>query len=200
MEKAASHTMTEENTEENDKLKDTADEVDVIELTGGQSSTMNLPSIDTESSAQIIKSSSTFTPSTQLQTKDSHRINPNKWGGYFRGYVRQDWDTIILEDGVDELRADWVELYFDLIYVACIVHMSAEVAEAIAFYDPHRRRLAGDDDGYRNDYYADSNCYDQWPYSYLLTCFAQFGLLTNAWRTQVLFYVVCQSCDLLNNL
>merc|ERR1719474_172071 len=116
-------------------------------------------------------SHSHLTPSTALQNLPTHRIDPNRWYGLFRGYIRQDWNTVNVPDGVDELRANWVELFFDLIYVACIVHLSSEVAYSIpeVSEDSHRR-LASD------------SCSDQWDYAYIPTAFAQFLLLWNGWR------------------
>eukprot|EP00484_Ammonia_sp_Unknown_P021243 CAMPEP_0197041654 /NCGR_PEP_ID=MMETSP1384-20130603/18170_1 /TAXON_ID=29189 /ORGANISM="Ammonia sp." /LENGTH=590 /DNA_ID=CAMNT_0042472625 /DNA_START=62 /DNA_END=1834 /DNA_ORIENTATION=+ len=149
-------------------------------------------------SDSAIKSRSSFVPiaATNLQNKASHRIDPDKYGGWFRGYVRQDWNTINVEDGVQELRANWIELFFDLIYVACIVHLSAEVTYSLAAAEGHRRRLAGSTADYTT---TDEHDCVNWKYTYIFVAFAQFGMLTNAWRSQVQYithFVFNQQMDL----
>ena len=144
---------------------------------------------------------SVTTLSTQLQNDDEYRIDPKRWCKCFRGYVRQDWHTVNVPDGVDELRAHWVELFFDLIYVACIVHLSSEVVYSLPdsptssptespTYAPttSRRRLGSSDD----------SCSDEWEYAYLLTAFAQFLLLFQGWLDCVLYitrFVMNQQMD-----
>ena len=125
--------------------------------------------------------------STQLQNDDEYRIDPKRWCKCFRGYVRQDWHTVNVPDGVDELRAHWVELFFDLIYVACIVHLSSEVAYSLPGEESHRR-LGSEGD----------SCSDEWEYAYLLTAFAQFLLLFQGWMDCVLYitrFVMHQQMD-----
>eukprot|EP01084_Bolivina_argentea_P076434 138523_1 len=152
-------------------------EIELNTAGGALQSTSNTETLDSnnitklQQPTEVIATRSTthsFTPSTALQSQPLYRINPNKWCGLFRGYVRQDWETINVEDGIDELRAHWVELFFDLIYVACIVHLSAEAAYSISHPDTtnHRRRLANN-----------NACNHSWTYSFILTGFAQFGLL-----------------------
>ena len=82
--------------------------------------------------SRISPKSPYFSPSTALQNKNSHRINPQKWRKLFRGYIRQDWNTVSIDDGIDELRAEWAELFFDLIFVACIVHLGQEAVYSIS--------------------------------------------------------------------
>eukprot|EP01083_Nonionella_stella_P096630 271703_1 len=141
------------------------------------------------SSSQVSRTTTSYTPSVALQTQKHYRIDPEKWCGLFRGYVRQDWDTINIPDGVDELRAHWVELFFDLIYVACIIHISTEAAYSISSNTsstiPHRR-LAG---AGLNPEEHEQHCNVRypWTYSFIVVTFAQFGLLCNAWMDQVMY-------------
>ena len=123
---------------------------------------------------EVKRSSTHLTPSTDLQNKSSHRIDPEKYFGLLRGYIRQDWNTVNVPDGVDELRANWVELFFDLIYVACIVHLSSEVTYSLPGESDDRRRLASAS----SDSYG---CSGGWEYAYIFTAFAQFLLLYNGW-------------------
>eukprot|EP01084_Bolivina_argentea_P101887 182609_1 len=69
--------------------------------------------------------------SLSIQSDPNYHINKNKYFGVFRGYMRQDWDTLNIEHGLEEQRAEWIELFFDLIYVACIVHISHEAVYSI---------------------------------------------------------------------
>ena len=122
--------------------------------------------------------------STALQFRNTHRIDPEKWFALFRGYIRQDWNTIYEEEGIDELRANWVELFFDLIYVAVIVHLSAEAADSISCDSSHRRLATS---ATADDSHSDEYCSDAWKYGFVVCCFGQFALLTNWWRKQVLY-------------
>eukprot|EP01083_Nonionella_stella_P169654 575778_1 len=74
-----------------------------------------------------------------LQTDSFYHIDPNKHCQIFRGYVRQDWDTINVEHGSEELRAGWIDILFDLIFVACVVHLATEAVYSIPSDDAHRR-------------------------------------------------------------
>ena len=153
---------------------DVADKMEEqIEMNNAASETLNLSREPSGSGLETLDTSrslSGFTPSTTLQTKDTHRIDPKRWCGLCRGYVRQDWDTIIVEDGVDELRAGWIELFFDLIFVAAIIHIAST-----AVYQ-----------------YKKGSTY------FLLTVFAQFAMLLLLWREQVMYesrFVMNQTID-----
>ena len=98
---------------------------------------------------------------------------------HFRAYVRQDWHTFGHQDGLDELRAGWVELFFDLVFVACIVHLSSEAVYSIGS-DSYRRRLAAAAE------YDNGECHNG-AYDFLFTCFAQFLLLSSFWQEQVMY-------------
>ena len=109
-----------------------------------------------------------------------NKINPNKWCGLFRGYIRKDYCK-------DELRASWVELFNDLIFVACIVHLAYEAVHSLPTTAPHtstedtndtiRRRLSTESS-------YNSNCGE---YDFVLTVFAQFGLFSTFWLEQVMY-------------
>jgi len=149
--------------------------------------------------------------STALQSLGNYHINHEKYFGWFRGYVRQDWDTISVPDDMSELKADWSELFFDLIYVACIVHISAEASYSVK--TDSRRRMMADlpfdcpdlADYHRrlgsDDYSSSSNgyCYyNQGDYDYIVTAFSQFGLMVKAWESMVSYtsyFVMNQRMD-----
>merc|ERR550539_736822 len=93
---------------------------------------------------------------------------------HFKAFVRQDFHTFGRQDGLDELRAGWVELFFDLVFVACIVHLSSEAVYSIGSDSGHGRRLAA---ATGTEYCRHGNG----PYDFLFTCFAQFLLLSSFW-------------------
>jgi len=150
------------------------------------------------SSGHLVSHQNEVTASTELRNKPLYRIDPKKYCGLLRGYVRQDWHTVTIHEDVDELRANWVELFFDLIYVACIVHISQEVAYGLPDDgdDAHRRRrlAGGASTAEYGNTYEPYDAYDSevcganhWDYGFLITAFAQFALLLVAWRGQVLY-------------
>ena len=153
-----------------DQLATAEDNQERIELAPSSPTSIDDPD---EVSVERSNTNSHLTPSTALQNEDHYRIDPERWHGLLRGYVRQDWKTVNVPDGVDELRANWGELFFDLIYVASIVHLSAEAAYSIADDDGSHRRLASSG--------GDATCADEWKYGYILTAFAQFSLLVNGY-------------------
>ena len=135
-------------------------------------------------------------PSIALRDDPHYRIDPTRFYGWFRSYVRQDWGTINVREGgeIEELRAGWIELFFDLIYVAGIVHISSEAVYSLdtveTSYDSSdyssynstdvytttgHRRLAGSSDGEL----VSSN------YDFLEATLVQFGLLVCCWNEQV---------------
>ena len=112
-----------------------------------------------------------------------YRIDPNKYNGWFRGYVRQDWDTVDPDEDVEveELRAAWIELFFDLIYVAGIVNISEQAVHS--FEDEHGHH----DDTYvydSGDYHETSDIESVY-FDFLWCTFAQFGLLVSVWDEHV---------------
>lgn len=163
----------------------------------------------------------TIINSTALQSLKNYHIDHEKYCGWFRGYVRQDWDTISVPDDLSELKADWSELFFDLIYVACIVHISQEASYSVpsetysSDYTPSptyyptssSRRLMdiyGTDCPYPRRLGASSSSDDSYCYGvdgeldYLLTAFAQFGLMVKAWEGMVYYtsyFVMNQQMD-----
>ena len=85
-----------------------------------------------------------------------------EYGGYLRGYVRQDWNTVQKSKhhgSWEELKPSWTELFFDLMFVAAIIHISSEVAIA----------------------------YDNGSYIFIIQVFIQFGLLELSWFECVLY-------------
>ena len=157
--------------------------------------------------------------STALQSLKNYHIDHEKWMGWFRGYVRQDWDTISVPDAMSELKADWSELFFDLIYVACIVHISQEASYTVQSGGTYRRRMMMEQQfvdcpysrrgllgssygttasgyGYGSDSVCDTD--GEFYYTYLLTAFAQFGLLVKAWEGMIYYtsyFVMNQKMD-----
>ena len=103
-----------------------------------------------------------FIPSSALIHHPEYSIDVNQYCGKCRGSVRQDWNTIETDDDEvrnwEELKPHWFELFFDLMFVAAIVHISTEVA-----YEYEK---------YHN-------------YMFIVTVFAQFGLLILCWLEQV---------------
>ena len=102
-----------------------------------------------------------FIPSSALLHHPLYSIDVTKHCTILRGSVRQDWNTIETDDDEErnweELKPHWFELFFDLMFVAAIVHISSEVAYA---------------------YYYDE-------YIFIVTVFPQFGLLILCWLEQV---------------
>lgn len=81
---------------------------------GGKTNTLNIPGDDIEngSSGEITHKQSIH--SAALKLDDQYRINEKKHP-LLRGYIRQDWEQVCGEEGeIEELRAEWVELFFDL--------------------------------------------------------------------------------------
>eukprot|EP01083_Nonionella_stella_P275779 936765_1 len=127
--------------------------------------------------SDLFKSPDHVKTSTALQVSDKYRIDATRYCKLFRGYIRQDWDTINVKHGADELRAGWIDILFDLIFVACVVHISVEAAYSLPTSD--HRRLAAVQTGH-------SSC-DSGPYDFVLTCFSQFALLSLFWMEQTMF-------------
>eukprot|EP01083_Nonionella_stella_P169653 575774_1 len=120
-----------------------------------------------------------------LQTDSFYHIDPNKHCQIFRGYVRQDWDTINVEHGSEELRAGWIDILFDLIFVACVVHLATEAVYSIPSDDAHRR-LASSTTVQHAEAHEDGEECHPGPYDVVWTCFAQFGLLSLFWMEQTM--------------
>eukprot|EP01083_Nonionella_stella_P096512 271360_1 len=121
---------------------------------------------DDDSSSGYVTTETTLDLYEAVVFDDTH-IPRDRFYGLFKGHIRN--------NEREELRAIWVELFFDLIYAACIIHLSAEVAS-------HHITL----------------CHNEWKYAFLLTGFAQFGLFTQTWRDQVLYvtyFVFTQRMD-----
>lgn len=115
--------------------------------------------------------------------KTSHdKIDSERYFGLFRGYTRNNYH-------LGELRATWVELFNDLIFVAIIVHLAYEAVHNIPAtvnhseegYDDtsHRRLLAS-----VSPMVSPSHC---GTYDYLWIVFAQFGLFCTFWTEQVMY-------------
>eukprot|EP01084_Bolivina_argentea_P116441 206900_1 len=106
----------------------------------------------------------TFIPSSALLHHPLYSIPVDKYCGILRGSVRQDWNTVETEydeeRNWEELKPHWFELFFDLMFVAAIVHISSEVADAFEHYD----------------------------YIFIVTVFPQFGLLILCWLEQALYH------------
>jgi len=103
-----------------------------------------------------------YVDSKALMLDPQYRIDPNRYGGLLRGYVRQDWNTVQdnhQHGSWEELHPSWTELFFDLMFVAAIIHISGEVLIA----------------------------YDSKNYIFILQSFLQFGLLQLAWFECVLY-------------
>eukprot|EP01083_Nonionella_stella_P145436 455752_1 len=150
--------------------------------------------IDGEESRDVISQMRT---SMQLQIDPKYYIDRDKYRGYFRGYIRQDWSHINLHGGLEEQRAEWIELFFDLMFVACIVHISSEAVYSIPS-DAKHRRLASS----THPHDALHGCHPG-KYDYICTCFAQFGLLTLSWVEQTMMeshFVFNQKIDVIFRL
>eukprot|EP01083_Nonionella_stella_P017941 50210_1 len=111
-----------------------------------------------------------YLPSHQLIHHPSYSIDIYICGFPVRGSVRQDWNTIETDEepNGEELPPQWFELFFDLMFVAAIVHISMEVADA-----------------YHDKYFI--SC-----------IFAQFGLLIVCWLCIALYnsrFRMTQMCD-----
>eukprot|EP01083_Nonionella_stella_P285295 971106_1 len=107
-------------------------------------------------------------------TQTENKIDPNKWFGLFRGYIRQDYYE-------DELRASWGELFYDLIFVACIVHLAYEGVHSLPTHEePTHRRLET-----ATTHTESTHCSTE--YDYLILVFAQFGLFTTFWLEKVMY-------------
>eukprot|EP01083_Nonionella_stella_P257024 880178_1 len=67
-----------------------------------------------------------YLPSHQLIHHPSYSIDIYICGFPVRGSVRQDWNTIETDEepNGEELPPQWFELFFDLMFVAAIVHIS----------------------------------------------------------------------------
>jgi len=116
-------------------------------------STLDIP--NNESSSDMI----TKHHSAALRLEAEYRID-EKTHPWFRGYIRQDWQTISGEEGeLEELRAEWIELFFDLMFVAIIVHISSQAAYA----------------------------WDKRSHFYLFTIFSQFAMIIMLWQEQVMY-------------
>eukprot|EP01084_Bolivina_argentea_P066430 121083_1 len=108
----------------------------------------------------------TFLLSSDLIHHPDYSIPSDKYCGVLKGSVRQDWNTVLSEDNWNEeqnwedLKPHWFELFFDLMFVAAIVHISIEVADAYKHYD----------------------------YMFIITVFPQFGLLILCWLEQALYH------------
>ena len=147
-------------------------------------------------------------PSIALRDDPYYRIDPDKYNGWFRGYVRQDWGTIDPRQGgeVEELRAGWIELFFDLIYVAGIVHISSEAVYSLEGDSSYSYADTTDD----SHYYSTSNTTDPYAttaghhrlllagssthdggdiesnyFDFLWCTFGEFALLVSIWNEHV---------------
>eukprot|EP01083_Nonionella_stella_P017944 50216_1 len=115
-----------------------------------------------------------FLSSQALIHHPKYCIDSSKHCGLLRGSVRQDWNTIETDNDAErnweELAPQWFELFFDLMFVAAIVHISMEVADA----------------------------YDYGRYLFMCTVFPQFGLLIVSWLQIALYnsrFRMTQMCD-----
>eukprot|EP01084_Bolivina_argentea_P020139 37473_1 len=120
-----------------------------------------------------------------ISNESKYKINPNRYCKLFRGYLRQDWDTINISHGNEELRAEWIDILFDLIFVACVVHISVEAVYSI----PSKGHSA-----VNYNEHCDSGRYD-----FVMTCFAQFGILSLFWMEQTMLethFIFNQRMDL----
>lgn len=96
-----------------------------------------------------------------LQQMWMYRIDPLKYCGLCKGYLRSDWNTFIEHEPVS-LRTQWMDLLFDLIFVACVVHIAQEALYSISD-DPSNGK-----------------------YDFVLTVFPQFGILSLFWMEQTM--------------
>ena len=77
---------------------------------------------------------------------------------------KQDEGKHVKENVHEEIKAHWMELFFDLIYVAVIVHLSSEVVNSIDKREQSgHRRLAGGT-------MLPNMCPDEWIYAFIVTC------------------------------
>merc|ERR1719474_1615436 len=117
---------------------------------------------------------SVFLPPSALLNHPLYSIDRQKYCGKLRGSVRQDWNTLDHADDQkktwEELKPSWLEVFFDLLFVAAIVHISNEVSYAFQVAD----------------------------FLFIATTFPQFGLLVLSWLEQVLYrsrFRMTQSID-----
>ena len=113
--------------------------------------------------------------------KSSHdKIDSNRYLGLFRGYTRNNYH-------LGKLRASWVELFNDLIFVAIIVHFSFEAIHSLpvsreheetTIDTSHRRLMASVSS-------SSGHCGE---YDYLWVVFAQFGLFCTFWTEQIMYH------------
>ena len=135
---------------------------------------------DNDNPVRITKAGETSGISSYIDEKD--KINRNNCFRLFKGHIRNQESEI--------LGAGWVELFFDLIYVACIMHICNEVAYSLDHPHLHVQSNRGSSN--------DPLCKRQWKYSYILTSFSQFALFTQTWRDKVLYmnhFVFTQEID-----
>lgn len=74
-----------------------------------------------------------------LKYDDHYRIHPSICFGCLRGYIRQDWDHFIGSDhDLHEVRANWLELVFDLLIIAGLGNITIQVVESFEDLQPNR--------------------------------------------------------------
>ena len=123
---------------------------------------------------------------TVTSQRDQIDRDKNKFFRLFKGHIRN-------QD--HELIAGWFELFFDLIYVACIMHLCIEVGISLS-HKSHSYKSKGNY-GYGHESH-DPLCEHEWKYSYVLCAFSQFAIFTQTWRDNVLYmnqFVFTQEID-----
>ena len=95
----------------------------------------------------------------------THPYYKNNYGNH----IRQDWDTVDLDNNgsIEYLEANWIELFFDLIVIACISNITEQIIDSF--------------DSSKNSHKFDTRIH------FLIIIIFQFSFVSMAWYQFMIF-------------